>query len=118
MLSSCICLLFFLAPSAQSEKIKVLKTSGELSNFDQTSGAHFIFPPHAGAKGGTLCFRFVSYQFYFKYQKLIDFAGVSVGAYSMMEPVDMFWEEVMDSSWRNDNTVGFVETDTLKTFPI
>ena len=118
MLSSCLCLLFFLVPSARSEKIKVLKTSGELSNFDQTSGAHLIFPAHTGAKGVTLCLRFFSYQFYLKYQKLIDFAGVSVGAYSMMEPVDLFWEEVMDSSWRNDNTVGFVETDTLKTFPI
>ena len=60
MLFSGYCLLFILGNTALSEKIKVLKTTDDLSTFKQTSGGHIIFPPHTVENSVTLCLRFVS----------------------------------------------------------
>ena len=109
-------LVLFLSKHVSSNPTKVLRTTSDLATFQPMSGATLSYSAPAGHDTVTICARFLSYQF-LGYHKLIQFGGLAFGSYTMVEPLDPSWGEVI-SSWQNGNVVGFVETDTLKTFPI
>jgi hypothetical protein len=84
-----------------SEKIKVLKTTRDLSKFEPTSGGELKFSSLHELEELTICARFMTYQFSthlyaLPFHSLLQYEGITLlGSYVMLPPPSMYHDPGM-----------------------